>query len=112
MSSWVWWFRKREFKNHKNLSFSPNSFFICIWFFFNNCEYIFFHCILLSIAKNENILRQESNFKEMVKYLNDLIYILDFLVSFVRGYYDYEMKIIRNNKRIIIHYLKQEFLWI
>ena len=48
----------------------------------------------------------------MVKYLNDLIYILDFLVSFVRGYYDYEMKIIRNNKRIIIHYLKQEFLWI
>ena len=71
-----------------------------------------FIVIPLSIAKNENILRKESNFKEMMNYLNDLIYILDFLVSFVRGYYDYEMKIIRNNKRIIIHYLKQEFLWI
>ena len=63
----------------------------------------------MNIAKNENILEKESTFKEIIKYLVDFIYLLDFLISIFRGYFNYEMKIIRDNKGILIHYLKQNF---
>ena len=99
---------KRE--NMKNISFSPNSNFIFIFdllLIISNLYSIIF--IPLSIAKNENILKKESNFIEIIKYLNDLIYLFDFLISIFRGYFNYEMEIIRNNKKILIHYLKNDF---
>ena len=99
---------KRE--NMKNISFSPNSNFIFIFdllLIISNLYSIIF--IPLSIAKNENILKKESNFIEIIKYLNDLIYLFDFLISLFRGYFNYEMEIIRNNKKILIHYLKNDF---
>ena len=96
--------------NKRNLSFSPNSNFIFIFdlllIIANLFSFIF---IPLSIARNENILNRESIFKEIIKYYNDIIYLFDFLISFFRGYYNYEMVIIRNNKRILSHYLKQDF---
>ena len=101
-----------ENKNAKtnNISFPPNSNFLFIvdtlLIIFNLYSIIF---IPLSIAKNENIFEKESTFKEIIKYLNDFIYLFDFLISLVRGYYNYEMKIIRDNKGILIHYLKQDF---
>ena len=95
----------------KYISFSPNSTFLFIFdallIISNLYSFIF---IPLSIAKNENIFEKESIFKGIIKYINDFIYMLDFLISLVRGYYNYEMKIIRDNKRILIHYLKQDFL--
>ena len=97
-------------KNEKNISFSPNSNFIFIFDIFliiaNLYSFIF---IPLRIAKNEELIKQESICVKIIKYLNDIIYLSDFLITLFRGYYNYEMKIIRSNKEIIIHYLKQDF---
>ncbi len=98
-------------KNARYMSFSPNSNFIFVFdlllIISNLYSFIF---IPLSIAKNENIFETSSNFEEIIKYLNDFIYILDFLISLFKGYFNYEMEIIRENKKIIINYLKHDFL--
>ena len=95
----------------QGFSFSPDNSFIFIFdiiiIFANLYSFIF---IPLTIAKNEDITKQNTIFQEIIKCLIDIIYIMDFLITIFRGYYDHEMKIIRNNKRILIHYLKQEFL--
>ena len=97
-------------KKEKNISFSPNSNFIFIFdillIIANLYSFIF---IPLSIAKNEEIIKEEKLIMKIIKCLNDIIYLFDFLLGFVRGYYNYEMKIIRSNKTIISHYLKQDF---
>ena len=97
-------------KKQKNISFSPNSNFIFVFdLFLIMANLYFFIFIPLRIAKNENIFAKEQTFKEIIKYLNDLIYLFDFLISLVRGYYNYEMEMIRSNRKILIHYLKQDF---
>ena len=96
--------------NSRNISFSPNSniilFFDILIIIANLYSLI---VIPLSIAKNKNILKKDSNVEEIFKYLNDIIYLFDFLIGLVRGYYNYEMEIVRNNKKILIHYLKKDF---
>jgi hypothetical protein len=65
--------------------------------------------IPLILAKNEDIRKPSTILQEVIKCSIDIIYIMDFIITIFRGYYDNEMKIIRSNKRILIHYLKQEF---
>ena len=74
----------------------------------NFYAFIFFP---LNIAYNKDIRIKESIIKEIIHYLIDLIYICDFIISFFRGYYNYEMNIIRNNKTIVLNYLKEYFLF-
>ena len=70
-----------------------------------------FIIIPLSVAQNKDILGKTSLFQEeVIHYLIDLIYLLDFIISFFRGYYNYEMKLITSNKEIIINYLKKYFI--
>ena len=66
--------------------------------------------IPLTAAKNGDITERGHIFREIIHYIIDLIFLLDFIISLFRGYYNYEMEIIRNNKKIIIHYLKQYFV--
>ena len=94
----------------KNISLSPNSYFI---FFFDLLIIVSnIYCIIfipLNLAQNENIFERQSNYKEIIKYLTECIYLLDFIIGFFRGYFNYEMEIVRDNKKILIHYLKQDF---
>ena len=94
----------------QGFSFSPHNFFIFIFdiiiIIANLYSFIF---IPLIIAKNEDIRKPNTIFQEVIKCLIDIIYIMDFVITIFRGYYDHEMKLIRNNRRILIHYLKQEF---
>ena len=95
---------------NKNLSFSPNSTFIFIFDLLLIISNIFsFIFIPLNIARNENIINKESYLIEIIKYLNDIIYLFDFFITLFRGYYNYEIKLIRDNNSIFIHYLKQDF---
>ena len=73
----------------------------------NLYTFIFFP---LNIAHNEDIRNKESIIKEIINYLIDLVYICDVIISFFRGYYNYEMNIIRNNKTILLNYLRKDFL--
>ena len=53
---------------------------------------------------------KDTLFNTIIEYFIDIIYIADFLISFFRGYYNHEMKIIRYNKKILKHYLSEGFL--
>ena len=98
-------------ENKNDFSFHPSSKFI---FSFDLLLIIadLYTCIFipLGIAQNIDIRERGPILREIIHYINDLIYLLDFIISCFRGYYNYEMEIIRNNKKIIIHYLKQYFV--
>ena len=97
--------------NSKGFSFYPNSKFIFIFdlllIITNFYNFIF---IPLIIANDKDFLNNESFIKDLNNYFADLIFLLDFIINFFRGYYNFEMKIIRNNKKIIIHYFKKFFI--
>ena len=104
---------KSKVINSRDISFSPNSNFILFFdLLIINANLYSLIIIPLSIAKDKNILKKGSNIEELFKYLNDIIYLFDFLIGLVRGYYNYEMEIVRNNKKILLHYLKKIFLQI
>ena len=91
-------------------SFHPNSTFVFIFeiiiIFANLYSFI---VIPLRIARNEDIKKTKYLFDEIMIYLIDIIYFMDIIIFFFKGYFDHEMEIIRNNKKIIIHYLLGDF---
>ena len=93
------------------ISFDPNSSFI---YFFDLiliiAELYYFIFLPLNAARNKDIRQKESIILEICYYLVDLIFLLDFLISLFRGYYNYQMKLILNNEQIINHYLKRFFI--
>ena len=96
----------------KKLKFSlhPNSTFIFIFdiiIIFAN----FFCCIFIPLkeVKSEYMEIKDTLFNTIIEYFIDIIYIADLLISFFRGYYNHEMKIVRYNKKILKHYLSEEF---
>jgi len=95
----------------KGFSFHPNSKFIFIYeiiiIIANLYTFIF---IPLRISKNEDVRGDDSLLDEILIYLIDIIYMVDLVIFFFKGYYDHDMKIIRNNKKIIFNYLKQDFI--
>ena len=95
----------------KNISLDPNSKFIFIIDLLLIVSTLYsFIFIPLQIAKNKNIREKESSIKGIIFFV-DLIFIFDFIISLFKGYYDYEMIIIRNNKKILLHYLKTFFIF-
>ena len=92
-------------------SLHPNSNFIFIFdilvIISNLFSSVFYPLI---IAKNEKIKFTDFLVNKIIIIIIDIIYIADLLISFFRGYYNDEMKIIRNNKKIIIYYLQNEFI--
>ena len=51
------------------------------------------------------------NFNSTLNIIMELILILDFFLQFIRGYYDFDDNLIKNNKKIIINYLDSWFLY-
>ena len=94
-----------------SLSFHPDSKFIFIFDLLMIIADLYsFISIPLHIAKAKDIREENESFiKEISYYFVDLIFLCDFILNFFRGYYNFEMKIIRNNKNIIIHYFKKYF---
>ena len=94
---------------YRGFSLSPESNFIFLFdimiIIANLYSFIF---IPLIIAKNQDVKGPNTLIDIIIKFFVDFIYFADFIISFFRGYYNNEMKIIRNNKKIIIHYLKEE----
>ena len=95
--------------HYLGFSFSPESNFIFLFDIMIIISNLFsFIFIPLRIAKNQDVRGPNTLIDTVIKFFVDFIYIADFIISFFRGYYNSEMKIIRNNKKILIHYLKQE----
>lgn len=91
-------------------SVAPNSNFIFIFdiilIIANLHSFIF---IPLKIAKNENLGLENTLTEKIMIYLVDIIYIIDFIICFFKGFYNDDMIIIRNNKQIFFNYLKHNF---
>ena len=89
--------------------FAPNS--IIIFFFdfflFITSVYCLFY-IPLKMAKDECFCSEENKFNKVIMYFAEILYILDFCISFFRGYYNYQLKIILNSSKIFMHYLKTD----
>jgi len=93
-------------ENYYGFSFFPNSNFIFIFDFILIIANLYtFTVIPLNAARNKNLRERGYMIHEILHYLIDIIYMLDFNICLFKGYYDFEMNIIRNNRKIIIHYL-------
>ena len=68
---------------------------------------IFF--IPLSLARRKYYCEKESNISMVPKYFTEIIFMLDFIFSTFKSYYNYEYKKITLTKKIIKHYLRTEF---
>ena len=96
---------------YKNFSFHPNSNFIFILDLSIIISDLYtFVVIPLNVAQNNDLRVRRPIVIEIIHFTIDLIFLLDFFISLFRGYYDYELKLIRNNKTILIHYLKTFFV--
>ena len=96
----------------KGYSFSPNSNFIFIFDLIIIIVNLFsFISIPIDIARNKDIKKLESSIPGKFYYCIDLFYIFDLILSFFRGYYNYEFEIVRNNRKIIFHYLTGFFIF-
>ena len=99
-----------DHENSTGYTLHPNCTFILIFdiilIFANLYSFIF---IPLKMAKNEDERLVSKPLDILSFYIVDLIYFLDFIITIFKGYYNHEMKIIRNNCRVLIHYLKQNF---
>ena len=96
---------------HGNI-ISPKSNIIFFFDFFMVLSSIY--CLIylpLRIAKFDCFCNKENNINSFLLYLIDLLYICDFCISFFRGYYNLQYRLIRNNITIIIHYFKTDFFF-
>ena len=101
----------KEYIN-EGFSFSPESKFVFVFdLLLIIADLYIFIFMPLNISKSKDIRENDSFTKEISYYFVDLIFLSDFILSFLRGYYNYEMTIIRNNKSIIINYLKKYFFF-
>ena len=50
-------------------------------------------------------------FSDVLLFINDLLCILDLIISFFRAYYNFEYKLIKSNRLIVIHYFKYDFIF-
>ena len=56
-------------------------------------------------------LNKRIKYSDVLLFINDIICIIDLIISFFRGYYDYSYKLIKSNKLILKHFLKYDFIF-
>ena len=97
--------------NDNGFAFHPNNKFIFIFDLLLIISNLYtFIIVPISVAKNKDIRRRGTISIEIIHFFIDLIFLFDFIINLFRGYYNYEMNIITNNKKIIFHYFKNYFI--
>ena len=88
----------------------PNSWFIKIFdtsLFFSSMFYFIYVPYLLS---QNYFINKENDILQIILIMIDIIYIIDFILNFFRAYINYEERLIRRTKKIVLHYLSTWFL--
>ena len=98
--------KENEDNSNVLLPYSPIIFFLDI-FLFISCFYTLFNIPLL-MAKADCFCFDEKITNKILLYFIDILYIFDFCISFFRAYYNFNIKLIKKNRKIIIHYLKTD----
>ena len=104
---------EEEFEDQINKDFyiMPNSIFIIILdilIAFHIFYYITYNPYYIA-SETKFIFSNILSFNEIYHFFMDIIFILDFLIQFVRAYYDFDENLITNNRKIIFHYLTSWF---
>jgi hypothetical protein len=88
----------------------PNSLFIKIFdtsLFLSSMIYFIYVPYLLS---QNYLINKENDILQIILIMIDIIYIIDFILNFFRAYINYEERLIRRTKKIVLHYLSTWFL--
>ena len=83
------------------------DFLIFVFFIYN------FFVSTLSLCSMECFcqINNKINYSDIILFINDLLYIIDLILSFFRGYYNFEYKLIKITHIIIMHYLTSDFIF-
>ena len=88
------------------------SLFISIYdIFLTFCSYYCLLFIPIVLAKSDCFCKKIIFFQKILNYFTDIIYIIDIILSSFRSYYNYEMKLINNNKKIIRNYIRTDLFF-
>jgi len=98
----------KEEENYSNvlLPSSPIIFALDIFLFLSSLYTLFY--IPLRMAKANCFCSDEHKINKSFLYFVDILYICDFCISFFRAYYNFQLKLVKNSKNIVIHYLKTD----
>ena len=95
--------------NSKGSCILPNYYIVLI------TDFLLFVCSLYSLfyiplrmAKSDCFCGNENIINVLLLYFIDILYIVDFCLGFFKAYYNFQLKVIKNNKRIVFHYLKTD----
>ena len=96
-----------------NCYIDPNSLFIIIldaFIFFITFYYLIYNPYYFS---NSIIINDfnKINLELILNIIMEFIFIFDFILQFIRAYHDFDENLIKNNKKIIIHYLNSWFIF-
>lgn len=96
----------------KSLIFKPNSIYLYI---LDTIIFVFSLIILLYLpiylAKNLFFCKSLKNINFVIFYSIDLFYVIDLVVNFYRGYYNFQEELVTDKNRIFIRYIKTWFIW-
>ena len=96
----------------ENFFISPETKFIYIFdFIIIFCIAICIIYIPLKISFHKNTCINLNIFDIIILYFIDIIFIIDLIIGFYRGYYDNDFKLVNNTKSIINNYLSNYFLY-
>ena len=103
-----------EMENDDDYVINPETKIICIFdfliivFFFYN-----FFVTTINLCKEKCFCSSNNNitFSDILLFFNDLLCISDLIISFFRGYYNFEYKLIKSNHLILLNYLKYGFIF-
>ena len=101
---------EKDEENNQDSIIEPTSqlvFFLDLSIFISSIYCLFY--IPLRMARTECFCGNEAMINIIILFVVDILYIADFCLGFFRGYYNFKLKLIKNNTRIIRHYLKTDF---
>ena len=83
------------------------DFLILVFFFYN------FNVSTINLCKEKCFCshNEKITLSDMFLYFNDILCIIDLIISFFRAYYNFEYKLIKSNRLILIHFLKYDFIF-
>ena len=104
---------EEEFEDQINKEFfiMPNSIFIIILdilIVFDIFYYLTYNPYY--IASSTKFIYSNISFYDVYHFFMEIVYLIDFLVQFVRAYYDFYENLVTIKKKIIKHYLSSWFL--
>ncbi len=96
-------------ENSEGFSFDPKSYYVFIFEMVLLLANFYAFYLPLKIAQNKDIGGKNDIGEQIITILIDILYIADFILSFFIGYYNHDMQLIKNNKKILINYLGEGF---